>query len=138
MLILRQFQITSPVPSSPQKLKVTNVGSSSALVTWSPPKTPNGVIRGYHLRLRSLESSEENDETDDTDVVPQLDFHKSSSEFIKKIDVGNVTEKFLDQLRSGSTYSVVLVAYTVKGDGEPSKEKRFKTLQQGKIICNSI
>ena len=138
MLFPQQFQITSLVPSSPQKVKVANIGPTSVFVTWLPPKNPNGVIRGYHLRLRSLESSDENDDIDDADVVTYLDFHKSNSEFMKKIDVGNVTEKLLDQLRTGSPYSVALVAYTVKGDGEPSKEKRFKTLQQGAIICICI
>ncbi|KAK0052615.1 serine-rich adhesin for platelets-like isoform X1 [Biomphalaria pfeifferi] len=45
--------LTGGVPGKVEDLTVTNTTSTSALVTWSPPKVANGYITSYDIILRS-------------------------------------------------------------------------------------
>lgn len=42
------------VPSKVHDLRVRAVGATTLLITWQPPRQPNGNIRGYFLTFESL------------------------------------------------------------------------------------
>jgi len=51
------FFITSVPDNAPINLQVTGSGSSSVLVSWIEPTSPNGVITGYNLYVNYSDGS---------------------------------------------------------------------------------
>ena len=44
---------THPAPSPPLSMMAYNTSSTSIMVTWQPPQSPNGIIRGYQVNYTS-------------------------------------------------------------------------------------
>ena len=43
------YYFYSPAPSAPLNVTAHNLSSTSIMVTWQPPMTPNGIVRFYRV-----------------------------------------------------------------------------------------
>ncbi|CAG0920596.1 unnamed protein product [Notodromas monacha] len=89
------------VPSKPRNVLVVKETSDSVKLSWQPPETPNGELRGYRLYFMR---------DNFTDV---RSIHNTSSA-AKSVDY------VLDRLQPSSKYKVWLKAFTYKNEGDPS------------------
>lgn len=47
------------VPDAPERVKTVVNSESSAIISWLPPKHPNGVVTKYHVYIRILDKGQE-------------------------------------------------------------------------------
>ncbi|PAV59906.1 hypothetical protein WR25_12506 [Diploscapter pachys] len=59
-----RFATPEGVPSKVHDLRVYAVGATSILLKWSPPLTPNGIVRGYFISFH-----DDRNETEETYVI---------------------------------------------------------------------
>ena len=86
----------SLAPSAPLNVTARNDSSTSILVTWVPPMTPNGMIRSYRVEFTRMNDSNVDDVT--TDNI--------------------ATSVIIGMLEKFTTYEVQVFATTVEeGDG---------------------
>ena len=50
-------------PSAPLNVTAYNVSSTSIMVTWMPPMTPNGIIRSYRVQYNEIGTLDDNFDT---------------------------------------------------------------------------
>jgi len=105
--MLLYFLLTPIAPSAPVKVTFHNISSTSIMVTWQPPTTPNGFVRSYRIEYRS-------------------------GNFTNDINTTN-TSIIIKMLKIFTTYRVQVFAITVvEGDG--SKIMNVTTNEDGKSI----
>ncbi len=103
------------VPSQPLNLDYTNDTSTSVILTWATPTSPNGIIESYTLQISDVS-------TISTPVlVPNITN-------ITNID-GNLVEYTLTGLLPFHTYELVLYALTDRGEGPGSTTLTLYTLE---------
>uniref|UniRef100_A0A8C1R2D2 Receptor-type tyrosine-protein phosphatase F n=1 Tax=Cyprinus carpio TaxID=7962 RepID=A0A8C1R2D2_CYPCA len=101
------------VPGAPpRKVEVEAVNSTAIRVTWKPPLSgkQHGQIRGYQVIYSRLENGEPRSQPNIMDVA-----------------LPEAQEAVITGLRSETSYSVTVAAYTTKGDGARSKAKVITT-----------
>ena len=100
------FSITlCTAPSAPLNVTAYNHSSTSIMVTWQPPMTPNGIVRFYRVEYAST--------TDDVDQ----EFSGSTNDVVKEIITTN-TSVIITMLEKFTTYEVQVFATTItEGDG---------------------
>ncbi|KAF0288254.1 Down syndrome cell adhesion molecule-like protein Dscam2 [Amphibalanus amphitrite] len=98
------------VPEEPAAVGVVVTSSSTALVSWLPPRRPNGVITSYNIYIRTVTFSDETSEERRTVAPP----------------TGRLA---LQALSERSEYSVRVAARTAAGEGQRSRPVRFTTTQ---------
>uniref|UniRef100_A0A8C1MVH3 Receptor-type tyrosine-protein phosphatase F n=1 Tax=Cyprinus carpio TaxID=7962 RepID=A0A8C1MVH3_CYPCA len=110
------------VPGAPpRKVEVEAVNSTAIRVTWKPPLSgkQHGQIRGYQVIYSRLENGEPRSQPNIMDVaLPEAQW---------KIEESTEYEAVITGLRSETSYSVTVAAYTTKGDGARSKAKVITT-----------
>ncbi|KAJ8011476.1 hypothetical protein DPEC_G00058610 [Dallia pectoralis] len=110
------------VPGAPpRKLEVEAVNSTAIRVTWKPPLPgkQHGQIRGYQVIFSRLENGEPRGQPNIMDVaLPEAQWN---------IDQSTEYEVIIGSLRSETSYSVTVAAYTTKGDGARTKAKVITT-----------
>uniref|UniRef100_A0A8C1F159 Receptor-type tyrosine-protein phosphatase F n=1 Tax=Cyprinus carpio carpio TaxID=630221 RepID=A0A8C1F159_CYPCA len=96
----------------PRKVEVEAVNSTAIRVTWKPPLSgkQHGQIRGYQVIYSRLENGEPRSQPNIMDVA-----------------LPEAQEAVITGLRSETSYSVTVAAYTTKGDGARSKAKVITT-----------
>ena len=58
LYILIDLHMATPLaPSPPLSVKAYNTSFTSIMVTWHPPQSPNGIIRGYQVNYTSSEGT---------------------------------------------------------------------------------
>ena len=92
-VIVLSYRLCFIVSSKPRTLEIFTINSSSVNLQWTPPDTPNGVIRQYSIQLNG------------TNVT-----NLSS----------NVLMYTIGRLLPDTVYVVGLTAYTSAGEGEPN------------------
>ena len=102
-------QTKESLPTEPIRLKIVqNVGLTSTLV-WLEPKRPNGIIRNYHVYIRTHEKGTE-------------------IKTVKKIvSPQNFKYYFTDLVPGETTYEACVSAENSIGEGKPSKSVTFKS-----------
>ena len=94
-LLLLNFLPYSPASSAPVNVTAHNLSSTSIMVTWQPPLTPNGIIRSYHVEV----------------------FASSTGDVVNEITTTN-TSVIITMLEKFTTYEVQVFATTItEGDG---------------------
>ena len=94
------------------------VSSTSLQATWVPPAEPNGLIEQYTVSYRPMQSRS------------GLDL--SSTQPVTVDTTDNSTQLVLNQLLKGTSYSIMLTAYTVVGPGPSSTDQcTTYTLEDG-------
>ncbi|XP_040926318.1 protein tyrosine phosphatase receptor type Fa isoform X3 [Betta splendens] len=96
----------------PRKVEVDALNSTAVRVTWKPPLfvKQHGQIRGYQLIYSRLENGEPH-----------------GYPAILDISLPETQEAVVTDLLPETSYSVILAAYTTKGDGARSKAKVVTT-----------
>ena len=87
----------------------TAVSSSSISTSWTVPATPNGLIQYYTVSYRPVQS------------LSGVDLSSTQSNATATPD--NSTQLVLSQLLKGTSYSIMLTAYTVVGPGPSSSDQ---------------
>ncbi|XP_018897907.2 Ig-like and fibronectin type-III domain-containing protein 1 isoform X1 [Bemisia tabaci] len=93
------------LPSSPQRVKVSNVDTSFAIVSWNPPKKLSETVKHYNVYYGKVD--------EDYEVAT-----KTQSPFV------------LDGLESETLYEVFVMAVNEHGEGNPSDRVVFMTLSK--------
>ena len=115
LLILPSY--TAP-DSPPRDCLVAAISSTSLQTTWLVPAQPNGLISQYTVSYRPVQS------------LSGLDLSSTQSNTTATSD--NSTQLVLSQLLKGTSYSIMLIAYTVVGPGPSSSDQcTTYTLQDG-------
>jgi len=60
------------VPTSPRSVSLDSVDITSALLSWQPPLSANGIIQGYSVRHYSSSRGRQSTDGDDDDEVPVI------------------------------------------------------------------
>ena len=105
------------VPSAPLNVTVANKNSTTLLVTWLPPSTPNGVLSSYELQYTGVSS---------VNPVPSS-FHQTQHLNISYPGISFL----LSDLVSYSNYSISVRAFTSAGPGEYSEVIEERTEEDG-------
>ena len=100
----------STVPSAPVNLSYISINSTSILVSWSPPLSPNGIIINYIVIV--------------TEVETGMDLTLNTTD----------TEVLITYLQPHTGYSVVVFAETSAGVGESSSSLAFITDEEGMFL----
>ncbi|XP_053947120.1 tyrosine-protein phosphatase 99A isoform X2 [Anastrepha ludens] len=92
------------VPSKPLNLTVLNVTSTSITMSWYPPKNQNGAIAGYHVfhiheNQTGVEIMKNSRNSQDTIIIFEL-----------------------PNLKPFTDYRVIVQAFTMKNEGNPSDQ----------------
>jgi hypothetical protein len=101
------------VPGPPAEVKLLATSPDTALVTWMPPKQPNGEIQKYYIYVRVMDS---NGRKVEPKVVPS-----TSSEYE------------IRDLRKRHRYEVWVAALTRIGEGPGSPVASFMPTSKGKV-----
>uniref|UniRef100_UPI00358DE534 receptor-type tyrosine-protein phosphatase delta-like isoform X2 n=1 Tax=Myxine glutinosa TaxID=7769 RepID=UPI00358DE534 len=115
-------QTEEDVPSGPpRQVQVQEINSTAIRVSWrSPPASQHhGQIRGYQIHWVHLEGSEPRE-------PPRLQDLMLSEEQLER-DKSTEYEVVVSGLRPETTYSVIVAAYTTKGDGAHSRSELVTT-----------
>ena len=109
--------------SAPRDCLATAVSSTSISTSWTVPATPNGLIQYYTVSYRPVQS------------LSGLDLSSTQSNTTATSD--NSTQLVLSQLLKGTSYSIMLTAYTVVGPGPSSSDQLCTTytLEDGEYMC---
>lgn len=99
-----------PAPSPPTNISITNITSTSALLQWSPPTFPNGMIQLYTVSV-----------TSDLAGTRLLNSTTAQQDFL------------LESLLPFTEYSVVIYASN-SIMGELSGVVQFTTLEDGEWV----
>ncbi|XP_017484305.1 PREDICTED: tyrosine-protein phosphatase 99A-like, partial [Rhagoletis zephyria] len=92
------------VPSKPLNLTVLNVTSSSITMSWYPPKNQNGAIAGYHVfHIHENQTG--------------VEIMKNSRNSLDTIIIFE-----LPNLKPFTDYRVIVQAFTMKNEGNPSDQ----------------
>ena len=116
-LILSQ---TEP-PDSPNELKLSEIKSRSATITWQLPFTGNARVERMRLSLRELSTSPNK---------PYLDGGVRNLTF-SPLQSGQWT---IGELQPFTNYSLTLTAINSLGESAPSESLLFQTEEEGKLI----
>ena len=113
------FVLLSEPSGPPQQVTLSDVTSTSVRITWGPVPTDdqNGIIRGYKVNYRALPNGH---------ILTE--FLNISSE--EQNESGTKILKALDEF---TNYSIIVLAFTIVGDGPPSDAKFVQTLEAGKL-----
>ena len=104
--------------SAPHNCIATAVSSTSINTSWSAPSIPNGLIQYYTVSYRPVQS------------LSGLDLSSTQSKTVSTAD--NSTQLVLSQLLKGTSYSIMLAAYTAVGPGPSSTDQcTTYTLEDG-------
>ena len=114
--LLLSFNSNHLVPSAPSNLSVGEESSTSALVSWSRPLRPNGVIAGYRLYFLQGNS---------TQVVT---LHSRDTRVSHR----------LQRLRPATSYQVWVKAFTPQHEGNPSSHTDLITEPRRPAIPTAI
>ena len=84
-------------PNAPLNVTARNDSSTSILVTWAPPMTPNGIIRSYRVEFTGMDDSSD----------------------VDNVTTDNMTTSIvIEMLEKFTTYEVQVFATTVEeGNG---------------------
>ncbi|XP_068504782.1 receptor-type tyrosine-protein phosphatase F isoform X14 [Syngnathus scovelli] len=96
----------------PRKMEAEAVNSTAIRVTWKPPlqSKQHGQIRGYQVAYTLVENGEPRGQPNILDVV-----------------LAEEQEAVITGLKSETTYSIAVAAYTTRGDGPRCKPKLVTT-----------
>lgn len=114
------FLQTEP-PDSPNELKLSEIKSRSATITWQLPFTGNARVERMRLSLRELSASQNKLYLDGG--VRNLTFSPLQS--------GQWT---IGELQPFTNYSLTLTAINSLGESAPSESLLFQTEEEGKPI----
>ncbi|XP_074106911.1 uncharacterized protein LOC141532466 isoform X2 [Cotesia typhae] len=95
-------------PSKIQNLRVKEINAHDALIEWSPPLEPNGILEGYQLMIRVLYfdgCQRQNLKTPENLLVSHIS---------KNISTGDLISYHIQNLTSFVTYEVTVRAYNSK------------------------
>jgi len=106
------LQLIFAVPGPPAEVKLLATSPERALVTWMPPKYPNGEIQKYYIYVRVMDSN--NGRKVEPKVVPA-----TSSEYEIK------------DLRKRHQYEVWVSALTRIGEGPGSPVSSLTSSNKG-------
>ena len=106
-VILRPY---SSAPSAPLNVTAYNDSSTSIIVSWLPPMTPNGIIRSYR-------------------VV----YNRSSDGFVEDVNTSD-TSAMIFMLDEFTTYQVQVFATTV-AEGVGSEVVTVTTDEDSESVC---
>ena len=105
------------VPSPPLSATVADKTSTTLLVTWLPPATPNGVLTSYEVYYKGVSS---------VNPVP-ASFYQPLSVTVSAPN----TSLVLSGLFPYSNYTITVRAFTSAGPGEVSEEIEDRTEEDG-------
>ena len=105
------------VPSLPLSATVANKTSTTLLVTWLPPATPNGVLTSYEVYYKGVSS---------VNPVP-ASFYQPLSVTVSAPNTSLVVPGLLPH----SNYTISVRAFTSAGPGEYSEEIEDRTEEDG-------
>ncbi|XP_068504780.1 receptor-type tyrosine-protein phosphatase F isoform X8 [Syngnathus scovelli] len=105
----------------PRKMEAEAVNSTAIRVTWKPPlqSKQHGQIRGYQVAYTLVENGEPRGQPNILDVV-LAEEQFNITEFTEH-------EAVITGLKSETTYSIAVAAYTTRGDGPRCKPKLVTT-----------
>ncbi|ELU00302.1 hypothetical protein CAPTEDRAFT_229069 [Capitella teleta] len=101
------------VPGMPRRVHLHTVNSTAVRVNWRPPSEAehNGIVRGYQIHYVKI-----NDEGEPSGVPGMYDLNED-----------NKHEVIVNGLTPDTNYQFQVAAYTRKGDGARSRQKRIRT-----------
>jgi len=111
--LIQTYLLRILVPGPPAEVKLLATSTDTAIVTWMPPKQPNGEIQKYYIYVRVMDS---NGRKVEPKVVPA-----SSSEYE------------IRDLRKRHRYEVWVAALTKIGEGPGSPVSSFTPTNKGFI-----
>ncbi|XP_070493823.1 putative receptor-type tyrosine-protein phosphatase mosPTP-1 [Chironomus tepperi] len=91
------------VPSKPQNVRVLDITSTTIKISWYEPERPNGVIHAYRVYYVFLNQT-----------LLHLPMLKNDA------SVGSPFHYTLINLKPYTEYKIIVIAFTLKYDGEPS------------------
>ncbi|GAB6020910.1 hypothetical protein CHUAL_003555 [Chamberlinius hualienensis] len=94
------------VPSSPRDIKAVDASSDSALISWAPPVSANGIITHYTIYIQEIHLQHE-----------RFAKHRETRLVLN----GNKTFHKVDNLRRGQRYAFHVTASTSAGEGTSTK-----------------
>ena len=118
-LVLTCCLLHFAAPSSPFNVTVANKTSTTLLVTWLSPTTPNGVLTNYEVTYTGVSA---------VNPVPESFFQPLSvsvSAFHSSVA--------LPHLVPYSNYTISVRAFTGAGPGEYSEEVEDRTEEDGEL-----
>ncbi|CAO1427366.1 unnamed protein product [Diamesa hyperborea] len=92
------------IPSKPQYVKVLEVTSNTIKISWYEPERANGVIHAYRVYYMFLNQT-----------LLHLPMLKNDG------STGSLSHYTLINLRPFTEYRIIVIAFTLKYDGEPSE-----------------
>ena len=113
---LQLFIFYSSAPSAPLNVKAHNTSSTSILVAWTPPMTPNGIIRSYRIELTKIGGKDTN----------------GGSSYTSD---NMTTSMIIDMLEKFTTYKVQVFATTVE-EGDGSEIVKVTTDEDSEFLIN--
>ena len=105
------------VPSPPLSVTVSDKTSTTLLVTWLPPATPNGVLTSYEVYYKGVSS---------VNPVP-ASFYQPLSVTVSAPNTSLVVPGLVPH----SNYTITVRAFTSAGPGEVSEEIEDRTEEDG-------
>ena len=121
-VLFRQIGCIFPsiaVPSMPLNVTVANKTSTTLLVTWRPPSTPNGVLISYELQYTGISSE---------NPVPSFFYQPQFINVSIQIPEASI---LLSDLVPYSNYTISVRAFTSAGPGEYSEVIEDRTEEDG-------
>ena len=115
------YYFYSPAPSAPLNVTAHNLSSTSIMVTWQPPVTPNGIVRFYRVKY---------------DVDHEFSGSGDNSGGGGSINNVNTTNTsvIITMLDNYTTYEVQVFATTIT-EGDGSVVVRVRTDENSKFLC---
>ena len=69
----RKLRYCFLAPTSPINVTSRNISSTSIMVTWQPPMTPNGIVRSYRVEYSSGRNTEDISTTSTVIIIEMLE-----------------------------------------------------------------
>ena len=104
-------------PSAPLNVTAFNLSSTSIMVTWQPPMTPNGIVEFYRVEFTSTTNYVDQEFSGSSDDIVDQAFSGSTNGIINEIFTTN-TSVMISMLEKFTTYEVQVFATTIaEGNG---------------------
>ena len=121
-------------PSAPVQVTSHNISSTSIMVTWQPPITPNGIVRSYRI-VYSIEEIISDDTNYTMEYSNVRAFH--TMYVPRRMDKENETNNIsitINELKIFTTYQVQVFATTII-ESNGSEIVNVTTDEDGKLLC---